>query len=111
MPPKKRDGITPPPKPRGDADAMLADVPVKLEQEYRIAAEYHNPMEPHATTVIWQGDGKIIVHDKIQGVQNDQSYIAKRVRPAKRATCGWSRPSSAARSAPVCGRNTSCSWR
>ena len=33
-------------------------------------------MEPHATTVVWEGDGKITVHDKIQGVQNTQGYIA-----------------------------------
>ncbi len=75
VPPKKRTGITPPPKPRGDAEAMLADVPVKVGGEYPIAAEFHNPMEPHATTVVWN-DGKLTVYDKIQGVQNDQSYIA-----------------------------------
>ncbi len=76
VPPVKRQGISPPPKPRGNAAAMLAAVPIKIEHEYRIAAEYHNPMELHATTVIWRGDGKILVHDKIQGVQNDQSYVA-----------------------------------
>jgi len=76
VPPKKRTGLSPPPKPRGDADAMLADVPVKIEAEYRIEAEYHNPMELHAATVVWNGDGSILVHDKIQGVQNDQAYIA-----------------------------------
>lgn len=54
---------------------MLNDLPVKVGGEYPIAAEYHNPMELHATTVVWQ-DGKILVHDKIQGVQNDQAYIA-----------------------------------
>ncbi|MBV8913150.1 MAG: xanthine dehydrogenase family protein molybdopterin-binding subunit [Acetobacteraceae bacterium] len=76
-PPKKRSGISPVPKPRGDADAMLADVPVKIEAEYRHTAEYHNPIELHGTTVEWLGTGKIRVHDKIQGVQNEQSYIAK----------------------------------
>lgn len=33
-------------------------------------------MEPHATTVIWEGKGKITVHDKTQGVQNSQAYVA-----------------------------------
>ena len=33
-------------------------------------------MEPHATTVVWEGEGKLLVHDKNQGVQNAQAYIA-----------------------------------
>ncbi len=73
-PPKKRSGISPPPKPRGDMKAMKS-AEVRIENEYPIAAEYHHPMEPHATTVIYD-DGKILVHDKIQGVVNDQAYIA-----------------------------------
>ncbi|MBC9179493.1 xanthine dehydrogenase family protein molybdopterin-binding subunit [Pseudoroseomonas ludipueritiae] len=75
VPSKKRDGIDPPPPPRGDADAALAAAPVSVRQEYSIAPEHHNPMEPHATTVIWEGEGKITVHDKIQGAQNSHSYI------------------------------------
>ena len=30
----------------------------------------------HATTVAWEGDGRITVHDKTQGSQNVQTYIA-----------------------------------
>ena len=37
--------------------------------------EHHNPMELHATTVVWEGDGKLTVHDKTQGVQNSQGYV------------------------------------
>ncbi len=33
-------------------------------------------MEPHATTVIRGEDGKLTVHDKTQGVQNSQAYVA-----------------------------------
>lgn len=75
-PPKKRTGIAPPPKPRGDAGKALEAAAVRVGGEYRIATEHHNPMEPHATTVVWQGDGKIVVHDKTQGVQNVQAYVA-----------------------------------
>jgi len=75
VPPKKRSGIRPPPNPRGDSETAFAAAPVKVEGEYRIAMEHHNPMEPHATTVVWEGDGKITVHDKIQGAQNSQAYI------------------------------------
>ncbi len=75
-PPKKRSGIAPPPKPRGDAVKAFGEAPVRVSAEYSIATEHHNPMEPHATTVIWNGDGKITVHDKTQGVQNSQAYVA-----------------------------------
>ena len=75
-PPTVREGITPPPKPRGDAAAAFASAPVQISNEYRTAVEHHVTMEPHATTVVWNGDGSILVHDKIQGVQNSQAYIA-----------------------------------
>lgn len=75
-PPKKRTGIAPPPKPRGDAVKAFGEAPVRVSAEYTIATEHHNPMEPHATTVIWDGGGKITVHDKTQGVQNSQAYVA-----------------------------------
>jgi xanthine dehydrogenase YagR molybdenum-binding subunit len=60
---------------RGDFDAALANAEVKHRCEYRLAIEHHNPMELHAATVIWRGDGRILVHDKTQGAQNTQTYI------------------------------------
>jgi xanthine dehydrogenase YagR molybdenum-binding subunit len=32
-------------------------------------------MEPHASTVVWEGDGKLTIYDKIQGPQNSQKYV------------------------------------
>jgi xanthine dehydrogenase YagR molybdenum-binding subunit len=75
-PPKRRLGIPGPPKARGDADAAFRDAQFRIVGDYEIAAEHHNPMEMHASTVIWQGEGTLLVHDKTQGVQNCQSYIA-----------------------------------
>jgi xanthine dehydrogenase YagR molybdenum-binding subunit len=75
-PPKKRSGIELPPKPRGDATAALAAAPIRIDSEYDVAIEHHNPMELQATTVIWGEDGQITVHDKTQGVQNTQSYLS-----------------------------------
>ena len=75
VPPEKREGIAPPPEPRGDASGAFAAATQKVRNEYRIAPEYHNPMEPHAATVVWEGNDRITVHDKIQGVQNTQAYI------------------------------------
>ena len=75
-PPKKRNGIKPPPKPWGDADAALAAAPITLRRDYRLAIEHHNPMEPHASTVVYEGEGKYTVYDKIQGVSNSHGYLA-----------------------------------
>jgi xanthine dehydrogenase YagR molybdenum-binding subunit len=73
-PPEKRQGVPPPPPPRGDAEAAFASAPFKVSGEYRVAVEHHNPMEPHASTVVWR-DGKLLVHDKIQGVGNTRSFV------------------------------------
>jgi xanthine dehydrogenase YagR molybdenum-binding subunit len=75
LPSKPRDNYVPP-KPRGDAEQAWADAPFKVSGEYHLATEHHNPMEMHASTVIWEGDGKITVHDKTQGPQNVQAYLA-----------------------------------
>ncbi|WP_234735805.1 xanthine dehydrogenase family protein molybdopterin-binding subunit [Tellurirhabdus bombi] len=65
----------PPPKPRGDAEKAFAASPFQIEAEYVHHAEHHNPMEMFASTVIWQGDGKLMVYDKTQGAPNSQRYI------------------------------------
>ena len=48
---------------------------VRHEAEYFIPTEHHNPMELFAATVVWDGDGKLTVYDKTQGVQNVQRYV------------------------------------
>ena len=75
--PKPRPGYVPPPKPRGDADQALADAAVRIDAEYSSPVEHHNPMEPHASTVIVEDDGTLTVYDKTQGVQNCQGYLTK----------------------------------
>ena len=75
VPPKRRSGIAPPPDPRGDADAAFGAAPVKLEQQYRVAVEHHNPMESYATTVVREADGGLTIYDKTQGSQSNQEYV------------------------------------
>jgi xanthine dehydrogenase YagR molybdenum-binding subunit len=70
-----RFGIAPPPKERGRTDAAFEAAPVKVEATYATAANHHNPMEMFATTVAWEGDGRITVYDKTQGSQNVQLYL------------------------------------
>jgi xanthine dehydrogenase YagR molybdenum-binding subunit len=76
VPPKKRSNVKPPPSPRGDAEDAFAQAPVKIHAEYRIAIEHHNPMETHASTVVYEEDGTLTIHDKTQGAQNSQSYVS-----------------------------------
>jgi xanthine dehydrogenase YagR molybdenum-binding subunit len=64
-----------PHEPRGDAAAALAQAAVRHEADYIIPTEHHNPMELYATTVVWDGDGKLTVYDKTQGVQNVHKYL------------------------------------
>ncbi|MCJ2063074.1 xanthine dehydrogenase family protein molybdopterin-binding subunit [Methylobacterium sp. J-088] len=74
-PPGKRQGIKPPPKPWGDADAAFDSAPVRVQGAYSLADEHHNPMEPHASTVVVEQDGTYTVYDKIQGVSNSHQYL------------------------------------
>jgi xanthine dehydrogenase YagR molybdenum-binding subunit len=67
--------VAQPEKPRGNAGKAYAAAAVRHEAEYFIPTEHHNPMELYASTVIWDGDGKLTVHDKTQGVQNVQRYL------------------------------------
>jgi len=69
------DTLFMPPKPRGDAEKALAAAKTRHDGEYYTPTEHHNPMEPFAATVIWDGGGKLTVYDKTQGVQNVQRYI------------------------------------
>jgi xanthine dehydrogenase YagR molybdenum-binding subunit len=64
-----------PAKPRGDAASAFAAAEVRHDAEYYVPIEHHNPMEPYASTVLWEGGGKLTVYDKTQGVQNVQRYI------------------------------------
>jgi xanthine dehydrogenase YagR molybdenum-binding subunit len=65
----------PPPKPRGNPEEAMRNAPVKVEAEYRIPIEHHNPMEPHAAIAAWQGD-KLTIFDKTQDVYSVRKHLA-----------------------------------
>lgn len=62
---------------KGDVATASAQAAAKIEQRYRLAMEQHHPMEMHATTVEWHGDGTVTVYDKNQGSQNAQEQLAQ----------------------------------
>ncbi|MGH6691084.1 MAG: xanthine dehydrogenase family protein molybdopterin-binding subunit, partial [Gammaproteobacteria bacterium] len=61
---------------RGDAQAAFASAPVKLDQTYVTPSETHNPLEPHATTAIWDGS-MLTLYESSQGVVNLRSVLAQ----------------------------------
>ncbi|SEJ04186.1 xanthine dehydrogenase YagR molybdenum-binding subunit [Dyadobacter sp. SG02] len=61
---------------RGDAGA-LANADVKIEAEYTIPTQHHQPLEPHAIIAIWEAEDKLTVYDKNQGVKSAQGQLAQ----------------------------------
>jgi xanthine dehydrogenase YagR molybdenum-binding subunit len=75
VPPEPRDPTMMPPPPRGDAEAAFAEAPHRISADYTIEGEHHNPMELFGSTVLWKGDGELVIHDKTQGSQNSHDYV------------------------------------
>jgi xanthine dehydrogenase YagR molybdenum-binding subunit len=72
---------------RSDPDAGLAQADVKLHLVYTTPVQHHNPMEPHATTAVWEGD-KLTVYDathtgyRHRNVHGDVANCCSGIRPA-----------------------------
>jgi xanthine dehydrogenase YagR molybdenum-binding subunit len=75
--PRKRALLDPPPPPHGDPDRAFANAAVHVDVEYSVPVETHNPMEPYATTAIWEDDGQLTIYDKTQGPLNNHQYICR----------------------------------
>lgn len=63
------------PKIRGNPKQAFASAPVKIEAEYSIPIEHHNPMEMHGAIASWNGD-KLTIFDKSQYVYNVRNHLA-----------------------------------
>ncbi|MDO7853970.1 xanthine dehydrogenase family protein molybdopterin-binding subunit [Hymenobacter convexus] len=68
----KADGYTR----RGDARAALASAPIKMTAVYTHAINHHNPMEPGATTAIWEAPDRVTVYESTQGVTRTQKSLS-----------------------------------
>jgi xanthine dehydrogenase YagR molybdenum-binding subunit len=60
---------------RGEADAYK-NAPVVVEEDYMLPSEMHNPMELHVTTAFWDGEDKVTLYTKSQGVIGSQRAVA-----------------------------------
>ncbi|HEX8656429.1 MAG TPA: xanthine dehydrogenase family protein molybdopterin-binding subunit [Hymenobacter sp.] len=75
-PEKVQDGKTDGYTRRGDARAALASAPVQLTAVYTHAINHHNPMEPGATTAVWDAPDRLTVYESTQGVTRTQKALA-----------------------------------
>ena len=69
--------ITPesrPDKSRGDAESALSQAEVSVDVNYLVPTEHHNPIEPHATIAVWEGDN-LTIYDKTQWVTSVQQHL------------------------------------
>jgi xanthine dehydrogenase YagR molybdenum-binding subunit len=56
-------------------DDVIRQAPVSIEVTYREPMNHHNPMEPHATTAIWDGD-RLEIYEATQGVMSHRRTVA-----------------------------------
>lgn len=75
-PEKAGGGGDAPDESRGNVADGLAQAQVKVEHVYSTPFETHNPMEPHATIAVWEGDQKLTLYDATQGVFGDRERVA-----------------------------------
>lgn len=62
---------------RGDVAGILEDATlVRHSATYTTPAETHNPMEPSATTAVWEAD-KLTVYDSTQWINGTQAVLAE----------------------------------
>lgn len=71
-----RNGARPPDSKRGDFDSAFNSADAKLDATYVTPIEHHNPMEPHATIAMWQGD-KLTIWTATQGISGAQQSLSK----------------------------------
>lgn len=73
--PRNAHSYTRSPPDRGDPKGAFDGAAVKIQGDYRLMKEFHNPIEMHASTAVWADGGRLTVYDKNQGSQNIQNYL------------------------------------
>lgn len=59
---------------RGNPERALSQAQVSVDANYLVPTEHHNPIEPHATIAVWEGE-KLTVYDKTQWVTSVQQHL------------------------------------
>jgi xanthine dehydrogenase YagR molybdenum-binding subunit len=68
-------GLMPARNERGDVERGLAEADLRIDAEYRMAANHHNPIEPPTTTAVWDDD-RLTIYDSTMGVRASQLTVA-----------------------------------
>ena len=68
-------GLIPARNQRGDVDRALAEAEVRIDAEYRMAANHHNPVEAPATCAVWDED-RLTIYDSTMGIRASQLTVA-----------------------------------
>ncbi|MEI9938772.1 MAG: xanthine dehydrogenase family protein molybdopterin-binding subunit [Pseudomonadota bacterium] len=74
--PQKAGPAGPADSKRGDFAAALDGAAARIDQTYTTPVQNHNPMEPHALTVVWQGQDHVTLYDTSQGIFGVKKKIA-----------------------------------
>ena len=61
---------------RGDFDEAFDSAPVKIDATYITPIETHNPIELHASVVVWEGE-HVTMYETSQGVVNHRAVMAQ----------------------------------
>jgi xanthine dehydrogenase YagR molybdenum-binding subunit len=69
-------GLLPGRNERGDVETALATADLRVDVAYRFAANHHNPIEPSATTAVWEG-GRLTIYESTQGIRASQLTVAQ----------------------------------
>jgi xanthine dehydrogenase YagR molybdenum-binding subunit len=61
---------------RGDVARGLAEAAVRVDVAYTAPIHHHNPIEPHATTAVWDGD-RLTLYESTQSVMLFQDTVSR----------------------------------
>ena len=62
---------------RGDGAVALEEVQVKIEGRWRLSTNHHNPMEPAASTAVWEDAKRLTLYEASQHVYNHRNGLTK----------------------------------
>lgn len=62
---------------RGAGAAGLDEAEVSIEGSWRLSNNHHNPMEPVASTAVWDGADRLTLYETSQHVYNHRNGLAK----------------------------------
>ena len=60
----------------GNADEAISASPFQIKQIYTTSDRHHNPMEPHATTALWDANGVLTLYETTQHIFGTKELVS-----------------------------------